>query len=252
MNRHSLARFIRRWHARMGVAVALFFVVLIVTGLALNHTEGLNLARTPIQSEALTRWYGLPAPQLLAVYEAEGQFIATPQIWLYQNHRLPEGGGPVIGVVRTRDMLVVATALTLSLYTPTGERIDSLRGTALPHTPITGLGHTMNAIVLKTPYGMFSSVDGVAWQAISSGDIVWSRAQTTDPQTLAHTNPQLVPSLPLERIVLDLHSGRLFGSYGPLLMDAAALVLFVLSLSGAWIQWRSWHQKRRHPHKLNP
>jgi uncharacterized iron-regulated membrane protein len=252
MNRHSLARFIRRWHARLGITAALFFMVLIVTGIALNHTERLSLAYTSIQSEALTRWYGLPAPQLLAVYEAEGEFIATPQVWLYQGHRLPEGGGPVIGVVRTPDMLVVATAQTLSLFTPTGERIDSLRGTALPHTPISGLGRTANAIVLKSPNGLFSSVDGIAWQAITTEETVWARAQTPDPRTLAHANKQLAPSLPLERIVLDLHSGRFFGSYGPFLMDAAALVLLVLSLSGVWIQWRSWRQKRRHPHKLNP
>lgn len=252
MNRHSLARFIRRWHARLGVTAAFFFVVLIVSGLALNHTERLGLARTPIQFEALTQWYGLPAPQLLAVYEAEGQFIATPQVWLYRNHRLAEGGGPVIGVVRTPDMLVVATALSLSLYTPAAERIDILRGPALPHTPITGLGRTANAIVLKTPNGVFSSRDGIAWLALTTNETVWSRAQTADPQTLAHANKQLAPSLPLERIVLDLHSGRLFGSYGPFLIDAAALVLFVLSLSGVWIQWRSWQQKRRRPHKLNP
>ncbi len=252
MNRHSLARFIRRWHARLGITAALFFMVLIVTGLALNHTERLGLAHTSIQSEALTRWYGLPAPQLLAVYELEGEFIATPQVWLYLGHRLPGGGGPVIGVVRTPDMLVVATTFTLSLYTSAGERIDSLRGAALPHTPISGLGRIANAIVLKTANGVFSSEDGIAWHAITTDKTVWARAQPPNPQTLAHANKQLAPSLPLERIVLDLHSGRLFGSYGPFLMDAAALVLLALSLSGAWIQWRSWQQKRRHPHRLNP
>ncbi len=50
-------------------------------------------------------------------------------------------------------------------------------------------------------------------------------------------------------VVLDLHSGRLFGRYGPFLTDAAAFILLALSISGAWIQWRSWQLKRRHPHK---
>ena len=249
MNHHGLARFLRRWHARLGITAALFFMVLIVTGVALNHTERLGLAHTVIQSEAMTRWYGLPAPQLLAVFDADGQFIATPQVWLYRGQRLPDGGGAVIGVVRTPDMLAVATALTLSLYTTTGERIDILRGAALPHSPLNGLGRSANAIVLKTPNGVFSSRDGIAWQAITMGDIVWARARTADSQALAQTHKQLAPSLPLERIVLDLHSGRLFGTYGPFLMDAAALVLLILSVSGVWIQWRSWRQKHRHPHK---
>ena len=58
-----------------------------------------------------------------------------------------------------------------------------------------------------------------------------------------------VPSLPLERVMLDIHSGRLLGRYGPFLVDGAAFILLLLSLSGIWIQWRSWRQKHRHPHK---
>lgn len=248
MNRHNLARFMRRWHARLGVTTALFFVVLIVTGVALNHTERLGLAHIPIQSEVMTRWYGLPPPQIVAVYQA-GEFVVTPTVWLYRGQRLPESAGYVVGVARTPDMLAVATAQTLSLYTAQGERIDQLRGTALPALPITRLGQTQNAIALKTPAGVFASSDGISWQAVADQGIVWPSAQAPDAQTLARVSPQLAPALPLERILLDLHSGRLLGRYGPLLMDGAALILLVLSLSGLWIQWRSWQQKRRHPHK---
>ena len=248
MNPHGLARFLRRWHARLGITAALFFMVLIVTGVALNHTERLGLAHTLIQSEAIASWYGLPAPQLLAVFDADGQFIATPQVWLYRGQRLPDGGGAVIGVVRTSDMLAVATALTLSLYTPTGERIDILRGAALPHLPILALGHTANRIVVKTAGGLFSTADGLDWKAIADDSVTWARMQTANSTTVTAINKQLAPELPLERMVLDLHSGRLFGRYGPWLMDTAALVLLMLSLSGAWIQWRNWRQKKRHPH----
>lgn len=248
MNRHALARFIRRWHARLGVTTALFFMVLVITGVALNHTERLGLAHIPLQSEAITRWYGLPPPQIIAVYEA-GEFVATSTVWLYRSRRLPESAGSVVGVVRTPDMLVVATAQTLSLYTGQGERIDRLRGTALPALPITGLGRIENAMALKTPKGVFVSTDGISWHRGAEQGVVWTHALAPDPQTIARVSRQLAPGLPLERILLDLHSGRLLGRFGPLLMDAAALILLVLSLSGLWIQWRSWQQKRRHPHK---
>jgi uncharacterized iron-regulated membrane protein len=52
------------------------------------------------------------------------------------------------------------------------------------------------------------------------------------------------PSLPLERVLLDVHSGRIFGRYGPLAMDLAALALAVLALSGIWIYLRTL--RRRH------
>jgi uncharacterized iron-regulated membrane protein len=45
----------------------------------------------------------------------------------------------------------------------------------------------------------------------------------------------------VERVILDLHSGRFFGKLGPWLFDIAALLLILLSLSGAWI----WLKRRR-------
>ena len=38
--------------------------------------------------------------------------------------------------------------------------------------------------------------------------------------------------LTVERLLLDLHSGRILGEAGPLLMDLVAVFLIVLSLSG--------------------
>ena len=245
---HSLARFIRRWHARLGLTAALFFIALVVTGVALNHTERFGLAKTAIQSETLNRWYGLPPPSILANYP-DAAFVATPEVWLYQGRRLAEGGGAVVGVVALPDMLAVATTQSLGLYLPTGERIDTLRGSALPQLPLTALGRAGNALVIKTPSGVFSSSDGLAWQTLQHADIIWSQAGRPDTGLTAQLSEQLTPSLPLERIMLDLHSGRLLGAYGPYLMDIAAVFLLILSLSGIWIQWRSWRQKRRHPHK---
>ena len=50
--------------------------------------------------------------------------------------------------------------------------------------------------------------------------------------------------LKLERVILDLHSGRIFGQYGIYLMDAAAIALLWLSLSGLWV-WNSRRRKMR-------
>jgi uncharacterized iron-regulated membrane protein len=47
--------------------------------------------------------------------------------------------------------------------------------------------------------------------------------------------------LPTERLLLDLHSGRIFGAAGPWIFDIAALLLILLSLSGTWI----WIKRRR-------
>ena len=47
--------------------------------------------------------------------------------------------------------------------------------------------------------------------------------------------------LPIERLLLDLHSGRFFGRFGPWVMDAAAVLIVLLGVSGTWI----WLRRRR-------
>lgn len=38
---------------------------------------------------------------------------------------------------------------------------------------------------------------------------------------------------------MDLHSGRIFGRWGPWAVDLVALVLIALGLSGTWMHWRA-------------
>src|SRR2546423_4072410 len=54
-----LLRLLRRWHARIGFAALLFFLILAVTGLALNHGQSLGLDGRFVHAEWLARWYGL-------------------------------------------------------------------------------------------------------------------------------------------------------------------------------------------------
>src|SRR2546430_9805712 len=54
-----LLRLLRRWHARIGFSALLFFLILAVTGLALNHGQSLGLDGRFVHAEWLARWYGI-------------------------------------------------------------------------------------------------------------------------------------------------------------------------------------------------
>src|SRR5260221_13933957 len=54
-----LLRLLRRWHARIGFSAMLFFLILAVTGLILNHGEGLGLDGRYVHAGWLARWYGI-------------------------------------------------------------------------------------------------------------------------------------------------------------------------------------------------
>src|SRR2546430_16768885 len=53
-----LLRLLRRWHARIGFSALLFFLILAVTGLALNHGQSLGLDDRVVHAEWLARWDG--------------------------------------------------------------------------------------------------------------------------------------------------------------------------------------------------
>jgi len=52
---------LRRWHGRIGVLAAAFFLFLAVTGIALNHAAALGLNAYRMHATWLARWSGIAA-----------------------------------------------------------------------------------------------------------------------------------------------------------------------------------------------
>ena len=51
--------------------------------------------------------------------------------------------------------------------------------------------------------------------------------------------------LTLDKVVLDIHTGRFFGSAGEWLMDIAAIALLLLSASGLYMWYRKPERKKK-------
>jgi uncharacterized iron-regulated membrane protein len=55
--------------------------------------------------------------------------------------------------------------------------------------------------------------------------------------------------IPWSRVFYDLHTGRLLGESGKLIIDAGALALLLLGTSGVYLfaapRWRKWRASRR-------
>ena len=56
--RIQFAYSVLRWHGRLGITAAFLFLILLATGIALNHTERLALDERYIGTEWLLDWYG--------------------------------------------------------------------------------------------------------------------------------------------------------------------------------------------------
>lgn len=236
----------RRWHAKIGLVAAAFFLFLAVTGLMLNHTEPLGLDSRHITNSLLTGWYGIrreiPAQGYLL---GEDYFVADTQKWWYGGKVIAEREAPPVGAVALGDIRYVATPHVLFLYQKDGRQVDKIDQAALPAWPIERLGWIGEAIVLSTKRGQFVSNDGINWRAGGAEPVKWAEAVVLPEPIRQSLGKSFAPSLLLERVVLDLHSGRLFGHFGPLVMDLMAIALIVLAGTGVWIYVKAARQRRR-------
>ncbi|MFA6041136.1 MAG: PepSY-associated TM helix domain-containing protein [Methylophilus sp.] len=246
IHKHLMIRFVRHWHARIGVLAAIFFLFLSITGVALNHTESLSLDKTPISNTALMHWYGLKAetPQF-GFKTSYGIVTSSDGIWLLATQRLPISDSTIKGALDWQGMVVLVSPQTLYIVNAQGQLVDTLSEQALPDTHLNNIGLQNGALVLDSASGQFVSDDAISWQALKDGNVVWAKAVNLEPSYQAKLTQYFQPSLPLERVMLDTHSGRIFGRYGPLLMDLVAIVLATLSISGVWIYLRSVRRNKK-------
>ncbi len=235
------------WHRYMGVGAAAFMLVIAVTGVLLNHTEGLQLDSRHVQSNWILDWYGIQAPRDMNAFLAGDRHVTLMGEHLYLNRREVSGNyRQLMGAVLKNDMFVVAVSDNILLLTLRGERIDRLRpGDGIP-AGILQIGTDADgAIVVRTSLDHYQpDADFLHW-ARRGNDLTgvhWATPSPLDPKlrsALQHHFRGEV--LPVERVILDLHSGRFFGRLGPWVFDAAAALLILLSLSGTWI----WLKRRR-------
>ncbi len=237
------------WHRYLGVSAALFVLILASTGIALNHTEALQLDSRHIQSDRILDWYGIQAPNDLLSFRVGERSITLMGEHLYLNRREIEGSYyQLTGAVRFDGMFAVAVSDSLLLLAPQGELIERLKGSNGVPAGIKRIGHDLEKqlLVVEGSHDLYQSdADFLRWQRRSKEEnstVEWAVSAPLDTQLKsALQNHFRREVLPLERVLLDLHSGRFFGLPGPWLMDGAAILLILLALSGTWI----WLKRRR-------
>lgn len=247
------ARFFRQtllvWHRRLGLVAAALVFIVTVTGILLNHAASLKLKDQIVSNPAVLDWYGMSPAGAPIGYRAGDGWISWLGGRLFLNGRqIVERMGEIKGALELDGMLVAGSARELLLFTKQGELIERLGAASLPG-PISGLGRTKHgALVLRTAAGRFQARPRLVGWVRSAEPATW----VVPAKIPADVREQVVVAyrgrgLPLERVILDLHSGRIFGAWGPYAMDAAALALILLAASGVynWVRLRRGGSRSR-------
>lgn len=232
------------WHRHVGLSAALLIMLLSITGIALNHTERFNLDSRYVQSAWLLDWYGIEAPQHATHYSTPVNTITLLDAQLFIDAQPLEGEyTSLTGALVHNELLVVGQLDTILLLTPEGQLIERLGHNEGVPPGIQHLGTSADGqLILETATGLYSTdaeyMKWIAW-AGAPESINWSTPSDLGADQLAVLQARFRGQiLPWERVMLDLHSGRIFGSWGPWVMDTAAILMLFLAGSGVFIWWK--------------
>lgn len=231
-------------HRSLGVLVAALVLLLAVTGIMLNHGNALALDRTSISNRAILDWYGVDIPQASIGYPVAAGWIIPLGEQVFFNERMTaEDGAPLLGATQIADTVAVAWSERLLLLNTSGEIIESITpGTGLP-CRMTRIGIADGRLAIQCAHSVYrADPEMISWAPVSDARVSWSMAQNPpDGLLLAYTGH----GISAERFVQDLHSGRIFGAAGVLVMDFVALALLLLAVSGVALWFRVTWLKRR-------
>lgn len=233
------------WHRYLGLAAAAFVAALAISGLLINYSDDLQLSKRYIQTGWLLNWYGITQPVLSGAYPAGTRWVTQIGDRIYfDDHEINNSTVPLHGALRLANKIVIAAGEQLLLLTPQGDVIDRLGGAEGVPTGALAIGVAGDKIVLRTPHGAFQADDQfLRWRPSDIHGIRWAE---TMPIPDALRNDLLKryrgAGISWERLLLDLHSGRLFGKGGVAIMNISAFLMLLLAISGIW---HFFQRKRR-------
>ncbi|MEJ2418358.1 MAG: PepSY domain-containing protein [Exilibacterium sp.] len=246
MSRSKLRLILWRWHRRIGLFSALFVLHLSVTGLMLNHTETVGLDRVPLRVSLLLSHYGVKEPALVS-YRLNSDWVShLGSDYLFLNtHELAYCSGGLSGAVVHSGLWVVACGQELLLFTSQAELVERIGAHHGLPQPLERLGKCGGQLCLQSGSKVYQvDIDQLSWQPYHK-PVRWARAEDvpTDIRRGLMDN-YMGREITWERVMLDLHSGRLWGKWGPLFTDVIALFFIVLASSGV-VMWMSGRWRAR-------
>ena len=235
---------VRRLHRCLGAATALFIVFMVLSGLAINHSNGLGLDQRHVSQPFVLDWYGLEKPENIRSFKLGNDWLSFAGSQLYLNGNSVSGLSNGVGVVSSHDMLIAAGNEELLLLGRDGTLIERLPWGPPGAGPIDSIGLIADSVVVKSNGQLWlADADLLKWQPVDDTNTnpTWAFSEP-EPGTLskAITQQYRGDGLSLERVLLDLHSGRIFGSIGILVYDLLALAVGFLAISGLifWLRGR--------------
>jgi len=240
------ANALTRWHRRTGLLAAVFVLTLGVTGFCLNHTGEWQWDRLAVRSPLLLRWYGVAQPERMQGYLLDGRWWSELGGQLFID-AVPVAAcqGQLVGALKTGGQLVAACSKELVLLTADFAVIERIAGAHALPMPVERIGALADRLfLLADGKGYVSDLDALSFAEAAHAEVQWSTAQSLPSELVARLAPFAAgDSITLERVLLDIHSGRILGRWGVYLVDVMAGLFVLLAVTGV-IAWQRGNDNR--------
>lgn len=185
----------------------MFVLFLSISGIALNHSHDLGLDRHYVSWPWLLDAYGLGKTE------------------------------PYAGMVRLAEFVVVGDADRVHVLLESGELVETLEIGGTLSGGVERVGQAGDRVVLQSGAALYRSDADVTaferWPGGKSADVSWSPEADRDTAGLEVLRTAWRgEGVTIERLLLDLHSGRVFSLAGTIFMDIVALGLILLGITG--------------------
>jgi hypothetical protein len=234
-------------HRRIGLVVIWLVLWLAITGVLLNHSNDLNLDGIALKYSWLQKLYGLESEPSTMAYPMGGDWLlALPGAYYLEGQIIEEDYGQLIGGLKLKDSSLLVTNESVVVLDQNAEVLEVLGVFHGLEGEFLKVGLYRGQPLLKTSKEYYlASMGLLEWGPFSqsSAEVKWSTLKPM-PEILLNKIRELErsdrPAVSLERVILDLHSGRLFGRLSWLFMDIFALLLITGSISGfvIWFKLR--------------
>ncbi len=240
MNGHRRWRLLLlRWHRRIGVALALFVINLVFTGIAINHSNGWALNERHVDQDWLLALYGISAAEQRSFPLGEHYLSQAGDSGLYLDEQpLLSCDGALLGAAVVGDELYALCEARLLVFSADGQLLDDIGSAYGLPAALQALAEKNGRLYLRDAQRVYQYQPLSFEFSLADEPPALSWSQVAPPPAaldafLQQRHRGKGPSW--ERVLLDLHSGRLFGDLGVLVVDIAAIALLLIALSGVWV-----------------
>lgn len=236
----------RRLHRFLGAGAGAFIIFMVLSGLAINHSNRLGLDQGRVSQPFILDWYGLEGPEQIHSFAVGGDWISFAGSQMYFNDKAVSTVTNGIGAVASHGIFIAASSEEIVLLAHDGQLVERVSWAHRKTGPIESIGLLADDSVTVKSAGQLWIADAelLNWRNAESQVTVqtWSIPGSA-PEVLERSIGQQYrgDGLSLQRLLLDFHSGRIFGSVGIFAYDLLALTVGFLAISGLVL----WLRNRR-------